>query len=85
MSATVANQYLRTSLRDALDSGDAATEIAEHVRESLAYLATLEPEVRAIVRECYAKSTRGAFVLEACLVAGAAVSAWFVKEKALGK
>lgn len=85
MSATVANQYLRESLSASLHSGDAATEITQRVRASLEYIATLEPEIRDIVRQCYAKSTRGAFVLEVGLVAGAAVSAWFIKEKALGK
>ncbi|KAL1297867.1 hypothetical protein AAFC00_006390 [Neodothiora populina] len=85
MSATVANQSLRDSLKESLKSGKAATEIAERVRESLAYIATLEPEIREIVRECYAKSTRSAFVLEAGLVTGAAIAAWFIKEKALGK
>lgn len=85
MSATVSNQILRDSLKASLNSGKAATEIAERVRESLAYIATLEPGVREVVRDCYAKSTRGAFAFEIGLVTGAAVCAWFIKEKALGK
>lgn len=85
LSATLANQALRDSLASALSSGNAATEIAERVRESLAYIGTLEPSVREIVRACYAKSTRAAFGLEIGLVAGAAVSAWFIREKALSK
>ncbi|CAD0093207.1 unnamed protein product [Aureobasidium mustum] len=85
MSATLANQALRDRLAAVLSSGDAATEIAERVRESLAYINTLEPNVKALVRECYAQSTRAAFSLEIGLVAGAAASAWLIKEKALSK
>lgn len=85
MSATLANQALRDRLAAVLSNGDAATEIAERVRESLAYINTLEPNVKALVRECYAQSTRAAFSLEIGLVAGAAASAWLIKEKALSK
>ncbi|THW06153.1 MFS general substrate transporter [Aureobasidium pullulans] len=85
ISATLANQSLRDNLASALSNGNAAAEIAERVRESLAYINTLEPGVRALVRECYAQSTRAAFGLEIGLVAGAAVSAWFIREKALSK
>ncbi|THW12628.1 MFS general substrate transporter [Aureobasidium pullulans] len=85
ISATLANQSLRDNLATALSNGNTAAEIAERVRESLAYINTLEPGVRALVRECYAQSTRAAFGLEIGLVAGAAVSAWFIREKALSK
>ncbi|THV79130.1 MFS general substrate transporter [Aureobasidium pullulans] len=85
IAATLANQSLRDNLASALSNGNAAAEIAERVRESLAYINTLEPGVRALVRECYAQSTRAAFGLEIGLVAGAAVSAWFIREKALSK
>lgn len=85
ISATVANQSLRSALAARLNSGADAADIAERVRQSLAYIRTLEPGVRAIVRECYAGSTRAAFALEIGLVIGAAVSAWFIREKVLGK
>ncbi|KAI5206361.1 MFS general substrate transporter [Aureobasidium subglaciale] len=85
VSATLANQALRNHLASALSSGDAAAEITERVRESLAYINTLKPGVRALVRECYAQSTRAAFSLEIGLVAGAALSAWFIREKALSR
>ncbi|KAG9594797.1 MFS multidrug transporter, partial [Aureobasidium melanogenum] len=85
MSATLANQALRDRLAAVLSNGDAAAEIAERVRESLAYINTLEPGVKALVRACYAQSTRAAFGLEIGLVAGAAASAWLIKEKALSK
>jgi len=85
VSATLANQALRDRLATALKSGDAAAEITERVRESLAYINTLEPHVKALVRDCYAHSTRAAFGLEIGLVAGAAVSAWMIKEKALSR
>ena len=88
MSATVANQALRTSLASELPkvglSERKALQIADRVRESLAYLRRLEPNVRAVVAECYAHSTTAAFTLQIGLVAGAAVSAWFIREKALG-
>ncbi|GAB7357169.1 hypothetical protein MBLNU459_g8160t1 [Dothideomycetes sp. NU459] len=85
MSATVSNQALRSYLEKELSSGKAALEVAKRVRESLGYIRTLEPGVKAVVRECYAKSTRAAFGLEIALVTGAAVSAWFIREKALSR
>ncbi|KAF2148746.1 MFS general substrate transporter [Myriangium duriaei CBS 260.36] len=84
LSATVANQALRQGLESSLSNGDAAREIAAKVRESLAYMKSLDPATRAIVVNCYSISTRSAFGLEIGLVAGAAISAWFIKEKALG-
>jgi MFS family permease len=89
VSATVANQALRKNLAAELPSlglpESKALEIAERVRQSLAYLRKLEPEVRAIVVDCYTKSTSAAFALQVALVAGAFISAWFIREKALSK
>jgi len=85
MSATVANQALRDALGERLSSGKDAVEIADKVRRNLEFIRTLEPEVRAVVADCYARSTRAAFGLEIGLVAGAAVAAWFIREKSLGK
>lgn len=87
MSATVANQALRNNLANEIPKlglpEKQANEIADRVRLSLAYLRRLEPRVRALVADCYARSTTAAFVLEIGLVAGAAISAWFIREKAL--
>lgn len=89
VSATAANQALRSSLTSELPTlglpEEEALEIANKVRESLAYLRQLEPGVRKVVADCYAHSTTAAFVLQIGLVAGAAVSALFIKEKALSK
>ena len=88
LSATVANSALRNSLADELPKlglpEAKALEIAEKVRESLTYLRHLKPDVRALVTDCYARSTNGAFRLQVAILAGAAISAWFIKEKSLG-
>ncbi|GAB7358567.1 hypothetical protein MBLNU230_g2628t1 [Neophaeotheca triangularis] len=88
MSATVANSQLRRNLASALPrlglDKQEALDIADNVRQSLDYLQSLEPRVKAVVIEAYAGSTSAAFALQIGLVAGAAVSAWFIREKALG-
>lgn len=87
ISATVANQSLRTSLAAELPKLGLpefkALEIAEKVRESLAYLKTLDPDVRQVVTDCYERSISACFAVQIGIVAGAAVSAWFIREKAL--
>lgn len=89
MSATVANSQLRRNLATSLPKlgldKQEALNIAENVRQSLDYLQQLEPRIKAVVIESYAGSTSAAFALQIGLVAGAAVSAWFIKEKTLGK
>jgi MFS family permease len=89
MSATVANSALRKNLTEKLPSlglpEEDSLEIAERVRQSLAYLKELKPAVRAVVADCFAGSTTSAFGLQIGLVFGAALSAWLIKEKALGK
>ena len=89
MSATVANQALRRGLASGLPKlglpESEALEVADRVRESLAYLRELKPAIRALVADCYANSTTAAFGMQIGLVAGAAISAWFIKEKALSK
>jgi len=85
ISASVANQALKEHLKAELSSGKAALEIADRVRRNLDFIKTLTPEMRAIVADCYAKSTRAAFGVEIGLVAGAAIAAWFIREKSLGK
>jgi MFS family permease len=89
ISATVANQALRKSLTSELPSlglpEDKALEIAEGVRQTLAYMGRLEPGVRALVVECYKKSTSAAFAVQIALVLGAAIAAWGIREKALSR
>lgn len=89
ISATVANQALRKSLATELSSlglsEEQAIEIADRVRQSLSYLRKLDFQIRVIVVDCYARSTSAAFALQIGLILGAAISAWFIKEKALSK
>ncbi|KAK4508164.1 hypothetical protein PRZ48_001902 [Zasmidium cellare] len=89
ISATVANQSLRNSLATELPAlglpEDQALDIADKVRQSLRYLKELDPKIRGVVEHCFAKSTNAAFGLQIALVAGAAISAWFIREKKLSK
>ncbi|KAI9725484.1 MAG: hypothetical protein M1828_003155 [Chrysothrix sp. TS-e1954] len=82
LSSTVANQTLRAQLRARL-SGSDATTIEKGVRQSLKYIQTLKPELRTAVRQAYSVSTRGAIAVDVGLVAGAALAAWFIREKPL--
>ncbi|KAL8742123.1 MAG: hypothetical protein Q9190_005351 [Brigantiaea leucoxantha] len=63
LSATVVQQSLRNQLQERLNSGDDAAEIVKRVRESLDYMKSLDPEVRAVVSECYGTATRHGFML----------------------
>ncbi|KAF2752063.1 MFS general substrate transporter [Sporormia fimetaria CBS 119925] len=83
MCATAFNQTLRRGLREALGEGEEADEVARKVRESLRFLRGLEPGVREVVRECYARSTRAALGVGLGMVVGSAVFAGFIREKRL--
>lgn len=85
LSSSAANLVLRARLRQELGSGSQAEEIQSLVRRSLSYIKTLEPGVRDTVRKCYGESTQAAFAVDIVLVAGAAASAWFIREKTLGR
>lgn len=85
LSSTVANQMLRRHLQSELRHGKDVDKVIEGVRRNLGFIKTLEPAVRTIVRHCYELSIRSAFTLEIGLVAGAAISAWFIREKSLSK
>ncbi|KAI9888023.1 MAG: hypothetical protein M1823_000144 [Watsoniomyces obsoletus] len=85
ISATVVQQSLRTHLRAALSNGSEADKIIEHARQSLDYIKTLDPVTRDVVRHCYGAATRAGFFLNACFVAGAALSAFFVGEHRLSR
>ncbi len=85
VSSTVVQQSLRTHLRAALSSGKEADKIIEHARQSLDYIKTLDPATRELVRHSYGAATRAGFFLNACIVAGAAISAFFIKEHKLSR
>jgi predicted MFS family arabinose efflux permease len=83
ISATAVNQMLRATLEAELTDSADAEKIARMVRRSLDSIKTLEPAVREIVKDCYARSTRLGFEVEAVIVLGAAISAVFIKETML--
>jgi len=85
LSSTAANQVLRKQLEARLRSGKDVDIIVDGVRRNLGFIKTLEPATRTIVRRCYELSIRSAFTLEIGIVAGAAISAWFIREKSLSK
>jgi MFS family permease len=85
LTSTAANQTMRTALVKRLQGGADAESIIEGVRRSLSYLKTLDPSIREIVRQCYMLSTRAAFILDTCIVLGAAISAWMICEKSLSR
>ncbi|KAL8869614.1 MAG: hypothetical protein Q9174_004143 [Haloplaca sp. 1 TL-2023] len=85
LSATVVQQSLRNQLQTRLNSGEDADEIVMRVRESLDYIKTLPPDVREVVRDCYSHATTDGFALMLGIVCFAMFSAWFVREKRIGK
>lgn len=89
VSASFGNQSLREKLASELPKlglpENEALDIAEKVRQSLAYLQTLDPKVRAVVEDCFAQSTTAAFGFLLVMALGAFISAWFIAEKALSK
>lgn len=85
LCATAANSALRAALTKDLGNGHDAEKIARKVRQSLQYVKTLEPEIAEIVMGCYARSTQAAFTVGLFLVCGSAASAFFLKEKKLGR
>lgn len=85
LTSSAANQVLRSSLEKKLSSGKDAAVIVEGVRRTLAYIKTLEPETRELVRSAYGVSTRAAYGVDVGLVVGAALAAWFIKEKPLSR
>lgn len=78
------NQTLRTCLQTNLGQSKDAEKIAERVRQSLSFVNGLDPSIRDIVRQCYAEGVRATYGIQICLVFGAALAAWGIREKALG-
>ncbi|KAI9783018.1 MAG: hypothetical protein M1816_001632 [Peltula sp. TS41687] len=85
LSSTVVQQSLRVHLRQSLGSGKDADEIVKGVRRSLDFLKSLSPEKSQVVRNCYGKATQAGFILNTCVVAGATISAFWIKEKRLSR
>lgn len=73
--AAVFQNMLRLSLRQRLGSGKEAQQLADHIRESLDYIRTLDPETRAVVRRGYQESMIGVFGLIIALTFMSVVSA----------
>lgn len=83
MCATAFNQTLRRALEAALSGDKDAAKIAERVRSGISYFRSLDPDLKEVVKECYGQATRAALCVSVCLVAGSAISAWFIQEKSL--
>ncbi|KAL8945977.1 MAG: hypothetical protein Q9222_007567 [Ikaeria aurantiellina] len=85
LSATVVQQSLRNQLEDRLNNGADAEEIVQQVRQSLDFIKTLAPDVKQIVQECYSNATRDGFGLMLGIVIFSMISAFFLRERRLGK
>lgn len=85
VASAILQQVLRAQLALRLGSGDEAWEIEERVRESLDYIKQLEPVTAELVRRCYQVAAIHVFGIQALPLALAFVSAFFIKEKSLGK
>jgi len=83
ISATAVNQMLRLTLREELGTGQEADKIADTVRRSLDSIKTLDPTIRGLVRDCYARSTSFAFGVNMIVVLGAVIAASFIQETRL--
>lgn len=84
LAATAANSALRFQLNRQLGDVPDVDKIAKRIRQSLHYVRTLDPPLRAVVEDCYDKSTEAAFAICVALILGAAFFAWFIREKRLG-
>ncbi|KAI0118891.1 hypothetical protein GGR51DRAFT_498104 [Nemania sp. FL0031] len=85
ISTATLQQMLRVNLAQELGGADRAREIEEQVRLSLDYIRKLDPDVAAIVRNCYAIATQWAFVPVAVFVGFAIASSLFIREKKLDR
>lgn len=87
LSATVIQQKLREALREALSGHGRhdADEVERGVRRSLAYIRSLDPELRRLVRRCYGRAVRNGYGLMIAIALGAMVSAYFIRERRLSR
>ncbi|KAL8888149.1 MAG: hypothetical protein Q9215_004365 [Flavoplaca cf. flavocitrina] len=85
LASTVVQQSLRNQLQDCLHSAKDAEDLVQRVRQSLDFIKTLSPEVKQLVQQCYSHATRNGFILMVGIVSFSMLSAFFVREKRLGK
>lgn len=85
VASAILQQILRAQLASRLGNGGAASEIEQHVRESLDYIKQLEPGTAEIVRRCYQIASMHVFGFQALPFALALISSFFIKEKSLAK
>jgi hypothetical protein len=83
--STIVQQYLRTTLRTALHDNKDVDKIVEGVRQSLDYLKTLDPQIRALVRDCYGRSTGVGFASLVILMFLTLLSSFFIREQKLSR
>lgn len=74
LSATIVQQSLKTLLRIRLKGNRDVDSIERHVRESLEFINTLEPNLQEIVRQCYGTAIRNGFVFMMILVVFGVIS-----------
>ncbi len=85
LTAAVIQQSLRTQIQYAFHGTGNVDAIAHHIKESLGYLDTLQPEMQNIIRSCYEHATRWGFVLDLVFVLGAVGASLFIRERSLLK
>ncbi|KAI0128944.1 major facilitator superfamily domain-containing protein [Xylariales sp. AK1849] len=86
ISTAVLQQVLRTELASRLNNdGGLASEIEEHVRQSLDYIRELPPNLAGIVRDCYALGTTWACLPVTVFVLLCLMSTYFIREKKLDR
>ena len=81
LSGTIVQKALQTNLERALQSGPSTDEIVKGVRESLAYIKHLEPDIQHVVRTEYGASVRMAFVFQTILFFVAFLASCWTREK----
>ena len=85
LSGTFVQKALQMNLERALQSGPSTDEIVKGVRESLAYIKQLDPDVQHIVRVEYGASVRMAFIFQMMLLFAAFVASCWIREKKAGR
>ena len=85
ISGTIVQKSLQTNLERALQSGPSTDDIVKGVRESLAYIRQLEPDVQRIVRTEYGASVRMAFTFQTVFFFAAFLASGWIREKKLDR
>ncbi|KAF1817427.1 vacuolar basic amino acid transporter 2 [Eremomyces bilateralis CBS 781.70] len=92
LASTVANASLRTYIARAIAEHPGAAppdvdpaQLAAMIRQSLDTIAKLDPEFRAVVRQCFALASRNALACQVVFGSFAAVAVWGIREKALSR